>query len=218
MQEHDREQCERGTANDKGKDGPTMIGEDYLDGLCADYRRRRIEEGPVKAARQWVDRPFEAWLDGLHDSLQPLDDETVAALAAGMSVSLPVRDAMVLSLVAPDGCADKAIMTGFAASPHDPQMQVRMCDELHRAFHDDGRRPDMPTCQRGADMLTDMIARLPQRFAVQPMAMLAYVMWWTGDTRASAFALHCLAVDKDCSLAAIICAAMHRGIMPAWIA
>ncbi|KAB7791197.1 DUF4192 family protein [Bifidobacterium leontopitheci] len=193
------------------------IREDHMEHLCDEYRRHRREEGATKAARQWIDRPFEAWLAGFGGDGTALDDESIAALSAAMVVSLPVRDAMILSLIAPESCGDKAMMIRFASSPHEPQVQVRMCRELQRAFHDDSHRPDLQRCQRGADMLADMIVRLPDRFAVQPMVILAYVMWWIGDSRAAAFALHCLSVDDDCTLAAIICSAVHRGIMPAWI-
>jgi len=47
--------------------------------------------------------------------------------------------------------------------------------------------------------------------------VLAYVMWWMGDSRAVAFALRCLMLDEDCSLAAIVCSAYQRGVMPAWM-
>ena len=42
-------------------------------------------------------------------------------------------------------------------------------------------------------------------------------MWWMGDSRAVAFALRCLMLDEDCSLAAIVCSAYQRGVMPAWM-
>ena len=60
-------------------------------------------------------------------------------------------------------------------------------------------------------------ADAPLRPAEQPLAVLAYVMWWMGDSRAVAFALRCLMLDEDCSLAAIVCSAYQRGVMPAWM-
>ena len=78
-----------------------------------------------------------------------------------------------------------------------------MCRELQGAFFDERRRPDEPRCRAGADMLVAMADRVPESFSVQPLAVLAYVMWWMGDSRAVAFALRCLMLDEDCSLAAI---------------
>ena len=66
-------------------------------------------------------------------------------------------------------------------------------------------------------MLFRSADRVPESFSVQPLAVLAYVMWWMGDSRAVAFALRCLMLDEDCSLAAIVCSAYQRGVMPAWM-
>ena len=146
-----------------------------------------------------------------------IDDASIAALVVGMTVTLSIRDALIMSLVAGDTCADKRTMMDFASRSHAPDVQSRMCRELQGAFFDERRRPDEPRCRAGADMLVAMADRVPESFSVQPLAVLAYVMWWMGDSRAVAFALRCLMLDEDCSLAAIVCSAYQRGVMPAWM-
>ena len=173
-----------------------MLREDDLRRMRDEYCERRKLSGTVAADAQWADEPFDHWLAGLSAQPQAIDDASIAALVVGMTVTLSIRDALIMSLVAGDTCADKRTMMDFASRSHAPDVQSRMCRELQGAFFDERRRPDEPRCRAGADM---------------------YVMWWMGDSRAVAFALRCLMLDEDCSLAAIVCSAYQRGVMPAWM-
>jgi len=65
-------------------------------------------------------------------------------------------------------------------------------------------------------MMFDIIGMVPERYHVQPLAIISYVLWWMGDERAMLCAMRALALDENCSLAAIICSAAHRHIGPAW--
>ena len=177
-----------------------MLREDDLRRMRDEYCERRKLSGTVAADAQWADEPFDHWLAGLSAQPRAIDDASIAALVVGMTVTLSIRDALIMSLVAGDTCADKRTMMDFASRSHAPDVQSRMCRE-----------------RAGADMLVAMADRVPESFSVQPLAVLAYVMWWMGDSRAVAFALRCLMLDEDCSLAAIVCSAYQRGVMPAWM-
>lgn len=194
-----------------------MLREDDLRRMRDEYCERRKLSGTVAADAQWADEPFDHWLAGLSAQPRAIDDASIAALVVGMTVTLSIRDALIMSLVAGDTCADKRTMMDFASRSHAPDVQSRMCRELQGAFFDERRRPDEPRCRAGSDMLVAMADRVPESFSVQPLAVLAYVMWWMGDSRAVAFALRCLMLDEDCSLAAIVCSAYQRGVMPAWM-
>ncbi|RSX54168.1 hypothetical protein D2E25_0476 [Bifidobacterium goeldii] len=184
--------------------------------LTSQYRQDRRCRGASIATHDWVRSPFAWWADALEHGESQLDVEAVAALAVGMNEVLSIRDALVLSLIAVPTYADVEVMIELAARPHDPAVQRRMYRELNRAFADDQRRPDIRRCLTGVDLLTSMIGALPERFGIQPLAIIAYALWWIGDRRAVTFALQCLMLDDECTLAAIVCSAIQRGTGPAW--
>ena len=84
--------------------------------------------------------------------------------------------------------------------------------------HDAAAHPDMARCGHGIGMLLDIIAMVPESYHVQPLAVTGYILWWLGDDRAMpCAAIRALAIDEGCSLAAIVCSAVHRHVGPAWI-
>ena len=84
------------------------------------------------------------------------------------------------------------------------------------AFEDEGMMPDKERCHTGIGMLLDIAEASPVPYCIQPLAVIAYTLWWLGDPRAMVFALRCLLLDEDCSLAAMIFSAADRGVAPAW--
>ena len=49
----------------------------------------------------------------------------------------------------------------------------------------------------------------------QPLAVISYLLWWMGDARAMLAAMRAVAIDEECSLAAIVIGAVHGGRWPA---
>ncbi|WP_221343557.1 hypothetical protein [Bifidobacterium sp. SO1] len=139
----------------------------------------------------------------------------MAAFAVGMSESLPIRDAAIVSLVIGRPC-DERMMIEIASQPHSDRVRCGMSDMMTNAFHDARARPDTERCRRGTAMLKRMGDAVPERWRVQPLAALAYVLWWMGDDLAVIRALECLALDEDCTLAGIVVSLIERGIRPAW--
>lgn len=52
------------------------------------------------------------------------------------------------------------------------------------------------------------------KLQVQPLAIISYILWWMGDERAMLTAMRALAIDEECSLAAIVAAAIHGDQWP----
>lgn len=154
---------------------------------------------------------------GLHGAPggAPLAREHVAAFAVGMHEALPIRDALILSLVA-GGVCDKTMMVDFAAAPHAPGTRRMMGRTLSRAFEVGLCRSDLWRCVAGIGMMLRVVSLVPAPMRVQPMAVIAYVLWWLGDDLAAAYAMRCLAQDGDCSLAAIVLALLEQGVTPTW--
>lgn len=189
--------------------------EDDLLALAARLRERRLREGMGRADAQWVDGAFAQWRSGLEGGRFP-DGDSMAALAVAMTQSLAVRDALLMSLVASDEARESATMRRFVIHPHDADSTRLMCRLLGRAFEDVQAHPDRAVCQAGLSMLWAMVDAVPDRFAVQPLAMVAYVLWWSHDDRAGNHAVRALSLDPGCTLAGIVMRALEHGIHPAW--
>ena len=102
------------------------------------------------------------------------------------------------------------------ANPTLPGNTRHLDESLNVSFLDASRKPDTKRCDNGVNMMFDIIGMVPERYHVQPLAIISYVLWWMGDERAMLCAMRALALDENCSLAAIICSAAHRHIGPAW--
>lgn len=164
----------------------------------------------------WVERPFEDWarcLTGLSGELQ---EGSGNALAVGMAETLSIRDALIVSLVAGGEAMGTTAMIEFASRPHDPKNVNLMCRLLAGAFEDEHALPDMARSRLGIHALEPMLRLRPERFRVQPAAVIAYVSWWAADARSASYALQALAIDGNCTLAAIVLSALEHGIRPAW--
>lgn len=141
--------------------------------------------------------------------------KSMAAFAVGMNELLPVRDAVIVSLVNPRAC-DRHGMVTFAAQPHASRTQCGMSQIMSDAFHNPHVRPDAQRCAIGVAMLDQIADSVPPRWRVQPMAAAAYVLWWLNDDLAVLRAAECLTIDDQCSLGAIVLSMLDRGICPAW--
>ncbi|KAB8289195.1 hypothetical protein DSM100688_0275 [Bifidobacterium ramosum] len=201
------------------RDGDTPFDESGLETITRRFRAARMEHGRRKADEAWVRGPFAAWLGNLAaGASDPCDatlhDDHVASIAVGMRESLPIRDALIVSLLAARPC-DRATMTACAADPHGAATRHLMADLMSTAYE----RPDPPDfarCLAGLSMLAQIARGVPPRWRVQPIAALAYVLWWLDDDLAVPYALECLALDGDCTLAGIVVSTVERGVCPAW--
>ena len=175
----------------------------------------RRESGIVTADAAWVDRPCDNWLAALHGQ-EELTLSSMARLAVGMSLSLPMRDALIVSIVAREDSGDvpvtKQLMVSFASRPHEPHNVACMSDLLSHAFEHRHAHTDEAKCKRGIEMLGQMVRALPEEYTVQPLAVLAYAAWWIADDRAGEYALSALRLDENCTLAGIVCAALGQGL------
>ncbi len=184
--------------------------------LGTQLREDRRERGPHVADAAWVDEPFDDWLAMLHEG-KPLARTSMLALAVGMDQTLAVRDALIVSIVGGADGARKAVLMDFASRPHAPEVCARMGRLLTAAFTDEHGGLDEARCRAAVGALKDMAGIVPERYRVQPLTIMAYVLWWLGKDEAVEYALEALAIDERCSLAAIVLGAMRRGIYPVWL-
>lgn len=188
---------------------------DELERMVAEFREDRHRRGIQAANADWVDEPLDDWLEGL-DGRSPVERGTMMALVAGMRETLSIRDALILSLVIDERHCPKSQLMEFAARPHQARTKRTMSRLLTWAFEDEGIVPDMDRCSTGVDLMLEMAIAAPVPYCVQPLAVASYVLWWMGEPKAMEFALQCLLLDEDCSLAAMIFSAADRGVAPAW--
>lgn len=180
------------------------------------FREDRRSRGAKHADADWVEGPLDEWLARLDDGAAMLDRDAMAALAVGMNETLSIRDMLILSLIMDERHCPKSQLMDFAVRPHIARTRHRMCELLTGAFEDEGLAPDEDRCRTGIAMLLDMADASPVPYCVQPLAVIAYTLWWLGDPYAMMFALRCLLLDEDCSLAAMVFSAADRGVAPAW--
>ena len=155
--------------------------------------------GMAESIRDFLQEPFSEWMDELADESSGDDDSSpecrlsrngAGALAIAMQQTMAVRDALLVSIIVDERRSSRDFLMGFMA--------------------------DTKRCDNGVNMMFDIIGMVPERYHVQPLAIISYVLWWMGDERAILCAMRALALDENCSLAAIICSAAHRHIGPVW--
>lgn len=149
------------------------------------------------------------WRPGRYAAAEP----AMRALIVGMGQTMAIRDAMLMSMLLTD---EESLIRQLACEPHNPQVSQRMYELMAQAFHDTSWRPDMDRVRRGLALLSYMASRAPRDMRVQPMAVMAYALWWLGDKRADDYVMQSLAIDSKCSLASIVLSALSRGVGPAW--
>lgn len=201
------------------------------------------ENGMVSAARTFMKEPFTHWMDKLADASIPeedadnahryeiytgkldsasgsciLDRTDVLALAAGMTWTLSMRDALLVSIIIGEERAPRDYLMGFVERPMLASNAHRLETLLNESFRDPRAKPDMKRCERGIDMLFQIFFTVPEKYRAQPLAVISYILWWLGrDTGAMQCAMDALEVDEGCSLAAIVCSACQRHVGPAWV-
>lgn len=154
--------------------------------------------------------------DDSHGACGRLRPASVDALAVGMSEAHAVRDALIVSLVAGPRALDKRVLMDFVTRPRTPHTCGMMGRMLSKAFRSPSAKVDPVICGRGVAMLLQIVQAVPDRFRIQPLTAVAYVLWWSGDGVAEAYARRALLIGEHCSLASIVLRAMRHGIYPAY--
>lgn len=186
----------------------------HCEELQQQFNDRRAALGTSDAIREWIEPAMQAWITQVDAHTDELDTASMERLAVAMKQVLAVRDALIVSLVANPEKIDFEQLMAFATKPHETQNRALMKSLLSESF--EHLRPDDDRCHAGLNMLAMMADRLPTPYDVQPLAVIAYTLWYMGDARSAVVALHCLDKDEDCSLAALVFSAVDRGVKPAW--
>lgn len=138
----------------------------------------------------------------------------VRDIAIAFNESLGMRDAMILSVVSELGEKD-LVTAGVNAAKQETARMVNAT--LSKVFRSKTMVPDFERCTRALDLLIEVHTRVPRGYAVQPLAVMAYLLWWSGkNEEASGAALRCLSIDGECTLAGIVLSAVRYRISPAW--
>ena len=187
--------------------------------------------GTRKAVRSLISEALLIWMDALEQASAEndgpcrvsvtrtecsLDKDAVIRITVGMGEMLSIRDAFLISAIVDEQRASREFLMDFAERPKHPGNAQRLEQLLSDAFRDPSARPDMKRCDQAVNMLFDIIDMIPKPYRAQPFAVISYIMWWMGREGAIAAAISALAIDDQCSLAAIVCSAVERHIGPAW--
>lgn len=194
-------------------EGVEPADEGLIEDMTTRLRRARFERGPERANREWMDGPLDDWLDHLDECDADLDGDVMARLAVGMSETLSIRDALILSLLVDGDECDRETMMDIISRPTAPEVADVVRDLMLDSL--EGRRnPDLDRCHTGILMFGGMGLMMPHRLTAQPLASIAYILWWLDDRRAPLYAIRSLEADESCSLAAIVLGASERGVRP----
>ena len=94
-------------------------------------------------------------------------------LVTGFNISLAVRDAIIMTVVADESQWDEGVISRFAAHPHDKDVAQSMSAMLTAAFEEP--ESDERRCVRVVELLHTMSGRLPAECTRQLRAVRAYL-------------------------------------------
>lgn len=106
-----------------------------------------------------------------------------------------------------------------ASAPRIPNHQLsEWCERMMKgSLAHAGHETDKDKVLNASRMLVDIVDTVEDtdlKLQVQPLAIISYILWWMGDGRAMLTAMRALAIDEECSLAAIVAAAIHGDLWP----
>ena len=178
------------------------------------------EKGVAEAVSQWCGKPFAAWLDSLTKGEDITTMEDRARLTVAMSVSLDVRDALIISMLDdPQAHQLDTLQLIAAQTAHEPEAGKLVWRLLFDGFGDT-RQPDRKRIETMLDILMRMGEDIAETGAspfllAQPCAALAYLYWWTGnEVNARAAITLTLDANPACALAETILALIDADIWP----
>lgn len=177
-----------------------------------------IKETP-SATTSELATAFDEWLDGLDTPQATLTKHSMEILAKSMRKSMALRDAMLLSVICagnPEYDADK--LRAYALNPMRREQLSGWCERMMKwSLAHAGHETNKDKVANASRMLVDIVGTVEDtdlKLQVQPLAVIGYMLWWMGDKRAMLCAMRAVALDEECSLAAIIVAAIHGDRWP----
>ncbi len=176
-----------------------------------------IRKNPT-ATRFDIHAAFDEWLEGLDTDRPALTGRCMETLAGAMGVDMAVRDAVILSIICsndPEYDADKIRALAFGPGTG---WTAAWCERMmYRSVGLDADGKDASRAARAIGMLSGIaehVGAIDMGLPAQPFAVIGYVLWWMGDERAMTSAMRALAIDGECSLAAIVVNAIHADRWP----
>jgi hypothetical protein len=196
------------------------IPEDRVRRCIEAYRISRAHDGVYAADIAFFTPLIRQWGLMLRPSAPAVDRgslsraEFLLHVAVGMHESMGLRDALILSVISQLKLAD---LIEAAVNPTQPGTAQLVSSTLSAVFRDPAQTPDSVVCGHCLDALVEIHSRVPLPYCAQPLAVMAYLLWWSGrDGEASGAALRALSIDGECTLASIVLSATEYGISPAW--
>ena len=159
---------------------------------------------------------FEEWLSGLDMERPALSEQSKKTLAESMRASMAWRDSILVSATCSNSSEYDAVkLKGFAFHREHEEWLGRM---ISGSLKDETLDEDRTVCRRAVGMLFDIVEAVEDidiELQAQPLAVISYLLWWMGDARAMLTAMRAVAIDEECSLAAIVIGAVHGDRWPA---
>ncbi len=153
-----------------------------------EFRTLLEEKGKSETITQWCEKPFTAWLESIEqgEDLTTLDDRI--RLIVAMSVGNEARDALLISMLNNPKARQLDTLLFIAAnSTNDENKQL-----THQLLNEGMNDPEQLAHERIQTitnilmhMCDDITAANIPRALAQPLATLAYVQYWTGQTLAA---------------------------------
>lgn len=187
--------------------------------LRTEYALLRQDMGAAAATETWFTPILDQWLAWLEDvdgDVLDYDTNLLCKLAVSATISLSMRDALIIGLVAQPQYWDRSVLIDFAAHPHAPNTSKGMYRILRQEFTGTAQ-PDHVRIAHGLEILERAAYIVPDHFSAQLLAMAAYAAWWDGNQDAAQFATDAMALDDDATLAGVVIAAILQGIQPGWM-
>ena len=155
---------------------------------------------------------LDLWNRALEHGADRLNAADMRFLAVRMRANLAVRDMILTAVIAGD--LEREQLIGIAANPHGAATSTVMERALSNVWSNPDAQPDPVKCANAIQTALAIAARAPEPWSAQPYAVAAYAAWLTGDPDADDWALRALAADEQCSLAAMVAAAVRCNLKP----
>lgn len=169
-----------------------------------------IKENPTTTTPE-LTTAFDEWLDGLQTEHPTLSKKAMETLAESMRKNMAVRDALLMSVICaghPEYDTDK--LREYAINPTRHEHLTEWCERMMKwSLTNAGHETDKNKVAKAVKMLDDIAETVDIKLQAQPFAIIAYTLWWMGDSRAMLPAMRALAIDDECTLAALVVSAIH---------
>ncbi|NEG70137.1 hypothetical protein [Bifidobacterium choloepi] len=206
------------TERERGGDGTATAP--TCDRIAAEFRQIRLERGYAQAVRSVFAEPLDHWLAAIGDNTDggpaatTMTTATMRRLATAMKLALPIRDAIVVSMVADPAMWNRDLLLDVAAHPRGCAQVNTMRELLADAFAATDVAGRMPRCDRGVRLLDRIADTVMRPYVDEPYAVAAYVAWWRGEAEAWRYVWRSLVANRGNTLAPIVMQALICGVYP----